>query len=516
MFKIPVKDLRDIYARLIEIARLRKDEGDVDGRPPSTISPADIVMWGAKRRNEGLPGIKIDGRSLNIFEVVELYRQLVYYDRIGKTKLFHKGVEDCVLERDTDESRKTKDKNLYVHVPNIPEGYQYWGKDWTPQVRLTVFINFYSEFLMEMSKKVDPNFPRAEAYVNGLRQKVDDIRPVDEKEMKFIEEFAKEIENRNGGKYSKHLIESIPKIRILEILVPAEHVGEAAYESKVYGYTHLFTTDGEPAIYFPIYRQFGQKYFYDERNCKRLRNINKEEFPACMPLVGLNDRNEALDQHIRLYEEGKYFTRGDQEYKWGRMDTYLHKRRVYNYFRYDVNIPAKLFSKMLILHESLHERNAESSENVEEHLKIKSPPAVLIETMIESFKNITDPYERYHAGGAMCVYLQRFALEGKETVKSEKNKVCRELRKKPDDRELMEKCDRLDTELNFFEMLNKLAAEAEERMVEDEVYEVVFGSNIPEIKYVKDERDLIQNPNEMKYMRIKYNQWLKRQKENGK
>lgn len=501
-----VKDVRDLYPHLQEIARLNADD-DPPGEVPYHISPADMdLYYKSPGPGDDIPAIMINGRSLMAFEIVELYRQLAYFDKHDDEA----GRLDGRIEASEDERQVT--------IPQYAMGHHYWGPEWTIDRRLSFFISLYREIYDSEMGKVDITFPNAKSYTEGnadrearqtrpLRQKEENEKKEKKKKRKEekekILELIDEIKCAGHETYASLIGESMKYMRVREILVPAEKREQAYMEAKSFGYTQLFPRGNESVISFLAYEQFGQKdNFFGERRCAWMTTAAGEKITRCMPLDGLNIRNDALDSFVELYCKGEDVRekRGEAlDYKWARMSHYMRRARVYNYLRYDIpelRDDKKLqafFQKAVILHESIHYRNAQPVSVFESFLNGHFG----IDEILNLLRNINNPYYRNHIMGYYYVQLQRVALERSIVVRREINELKRLHNAGGDGECQCSKCKDLRSRLHFLTQLGVLAEDAEERLIEDEIYSIFFKPSQLSEACAGSPRDLALNRNEV-------------------
>lgn len=489
-----VKDVRDLYPQLQEIADLHADDGeDSPGEVPYHISPSDIdAYYRSPGPGDSIPAITVDGEPLTAFEIVELYRQLAYFDKRDDGA----GRLDGRIGASEDERQVT--------IPQYAMGHHYWGPEWTIGRRLSLFISLYREIYDSEMAKVDISFPNAKSYTEGnADMEARQTRFLNQKEEKKIRTFTDEIRRAGHGTYASLIEDSMKYMRVREIFVPAEKREQAYMEAKHFGYTQLFDLGSEPVISLIAYPQFGQKYnFFGERRCTWMTTAAGEKITRCMPLVGLNNRNDALDSFVDLYCKGADVRErkgATLDYKWARMSHYMRRARVYNYLRYDIpelRDDKKLqafFQKAVILHESIHYRNAQPASFIESFMGGHFG----IDGILDFFHNIGDPYHRNHVMGYYYVQLQRVALERKIVVRREINELKR-LHETGDEGECQcTRCKDLRARLHFLTQLGILAEDAEERLIEDEIYSIFFKPSQLSEACAGSPRDLALNRNEV-------------------
>ena len=467
-----LSEVQDLYPKLQEIARLTGDDGDFSTTDsPYQISPNDIEKY-YKDRVEPLT---IKGRELTPFEIVELYRQLVILDK-----------RDGNLDGKISPLKK-KDN---VYLPRFAHGYQYWGKEWTPERRLNVFVSIYSHIINPLLKDVDLRFPNARNYLSG---KIDSsktrIRPLRNQEKEFVLGVASDLRQKEKPQYADLIEESVDKMAVLNVFAIPETREPAHTQASAFGYSHLFPLSSEKEILLMAYPQFKQWNFFDRRHCAKIGEVER-----CMPLVGLNTRKDILSDYLKPYSLGEDLTNGDPGmfgYKWFRIPQYLLRARVYNYLKYDQDIPQDIFFKMLVLHEALHHRNGS--------FYISRKTSDVFKTTKIFLKSFVDPYIRNTIKGEYYVLLQRAALEKIRTLTMEIEDMTRS--KACFDEDPQRYADGLRGQIAFLEQLSALASEAEENVIEQEVYDVFFGeANLHEHKWT-DEKGQILNPNEVELIR---------------
>lgn len=486
-----VKDVRDLYPHLQDIANLHADDGDdsPDG-VPYHISPSDIDAYHrSPGPGDSISAITIDGRPLTAFEIVELYRQLAYFDKHDDEA----GRLDGRIDASVDERQVT--------IPQYAMGHHYWGPEWTIDRRLSFFVSLYREIYDSEMAEVDLAFESAMGYTEGnVDREAQQTRFLNQKEEEKILTFIDEIRCTGHETYASLIEESMKYMRVREILLPAEKREQAYMEAKHFGYTQIFDLGSEPVISLIAYPQFGQKYnFFGERRCTWMTTAAGEKITRCMPLVGLNNRNDALDSFVGLYCKGEDVRErkgAALDYKWARMSHYTRRARVYNYLRYDIpelRDDKKLqafFQKAVILHEALHFRNAQPLESLLEG-------DLSVGNILDILRNITNPYYWNHLKGSYYVYLQRVSLERSIVVRREINKLKR-LHNSGDDGECQcAKCKDLRSRLHFLTQLGILAEDAEERLIEDEIYSIFFKPSQLSEACAGSPKDLALNRNEV-------------------
>lgn len=494
-----VKDVRDLYPHLQEIARLNADDGDDSpGEVPYHISPSDIdAYYRSPGPGDSISAIMIDGRPLTAFEIVELYRQLAYFDKHDDEE----GRLDGRIDASVDEGQVT--------IPQYAMGHHNWGPEWTIGMRPGFFLSLYPEmYLSEVNelekKQPDKRFENAESYTEGnADREAKQTRPLGSAENEKILEFIDEIRDAGHETYAKLIEDSVKYMRVREILLPAEKREQAYMEAKHFGYTQLFDLGNESVISLIAYPQFGQKYnFFGERRCTWMTTAAGEKITRCMPLVGLNNRNDALDSFVGLYCKGEDVRErkgAALDYKWARMSHYMRRARVYNYLRYDIpelRDDKKLqafFQKAVILHESIHYRNAQPASFFESFISGHFG----IGGILDFFHKIGDPYHRNHVMGYYYVQLQRASLERSIIVRRDINKLKR-LHNSGNDGECQcAKCKDLRSRLHFLTQLEILAEDAEERLIEDEIYSIFFKPSQLSEACAGSPKDLALNRNEV-------------------
>jgi len=536
-----------LYPDLQDLARLHPDDGDdVQGRPPYQITPEDIDLYHkSPGPGDEVPAINVGGRTQTSFKIIELYRQLVHHDK--KDNLSE------VTDGNIGESRWHK----RVVIPKYAKGHHYWGKRWTPMRRLTSFLSNYKEMFNELTGKMDQAFPRAKSYIMGKVSSKNDfddtnleISDLSEEESGFIKTLADDVKKGGFERYASLLEMGEKYAKTLKIHVVPGRVRHARMESKAFGYTHLFIMDDSPVLLIK-YPDFGQANFFDHRGCiflkdeegRPVRNKRGRKVELCMQLDGINKRGTVLENYLKPYSTEYDFTQGMPEklhYKWGRIAYYLRKARVYNLHRYnmqELKDPAtreSIFYKGIVLHEFLHYRNstipaasevlssgmndasqiydrlldellepAEITENLMGGWLLHSGRALIgmgevVEKTARHFiENLSDPYDRNHVAGTYLVYLQAVALEGEMVAEEKLRERRRVLRMNGGDENTDPQCRDLERSLHFVRQLAILAVDAEERLIEDEVYSVLFDKeDLKEFEWATEE-DLILNRNEI-------------------
>lgn len=478
-----VKDIKGLYPYLIEIARLSKDEGDdIPGRPPYHITPNDMSLYNKKLKSKSVSPIKINGEELTPFEVVELYRQLVYQDRQGEagSKYFEKA-EDGEIE----ENRFNKD----VVLPTLSKGHHYWGKEWTQAQRLSTLIEFTSDRFHDVVEKRDPKFRMLRGYLSRNEESPNiEPRHLYPKEIKFIRDTAQKVKMNGFEKFACLIEEVNDQMRVIEIRFPAEKVKNAHMESKAYGYTPLFLSPVDEAganIYFPTYPQFGQRYLFDERGCAVFKPSDGEPFEKCLNLDGVNARSSVLSR-FEAYFSGELAPDAGL----ARNSYYLRKARVYLRFRKDKNLTPEQFYNLNVVHETLHLLNSTSHEH--DH----GPSDLNLFHGVREFLGVmTDQFSASQIVGNYYVFVQRVALDGRMNAEADFQDMKCNNDKNWEQKSIQ--CGKKNNEIRYLEQIRMNAEDAEEEYIEELVYKILFPKeNIKDYNW-GDERNIILNPNEI-------------------
>lgn len=472
MAQYPLSDVVGLYPRLQEIAHLTRDEGDLSPTAiPYQISPDDIQEYYKSRREP----LTIGGRELTLFEIVELYRQLVLFDK-----------KDGNIDG---KIGTPKDKET-VYLPRFAHGYHYWGKGWTPEKRVDLFIETYRSSFDELMKTVNQKFPNARSYLEG---KIDSsrtrIRSLRNEEKEFVHKTAEGLRNNQKPQYADLLEKALDVMNVLSVYTAPEMREPAYTQASSFGYSHLFPADGENQILLISYPQFKQWNFFDRRHCAKIEGVER-----CMPLVGLNTRKDVIRNYLKVYSLGEDLLDGNEKtfgYKWARMSQYLLRTRVYNYFKYAQDIPQDLFFRMLVLHETLHYRNSS--------LGLMYKTSGSTEKVKLLLLGLTDPYICNIIKGEYYVNIQRSAMERKLELTMEIEDLKQaNAHLGPEKTEYI---DQLRGQISFLEQLGSLAGEAEENIIENEVYDVFFGAeNLREHPWATETTQIL-NPNEVELIK---------------
>lgn len=489
-----IKDVMGLYSRLQDIARMNPDEGDMrSGSPPYKITPEDINVNLQKQRDLGDSGsLKIDGVELKPFEIVELYRQLCVFDKKD-------GRFDGKMNYPMFGERVT--------LPLVAKGHHFWGDEWTPINRLMTFITANASTVSTMMQEVDRDFKVAKGFtmasIDRTRTRTrplmfnveDDADLSTYSESQYIEDIARELDARGFEGYASLIDEARGYMAVLEVYIVPELRMSPEMEAKDFGYTHLFNLGNESAIKIMTYPQLGESEIYMTRRPAALTTLDGIEVERFVHLVGEDSRAKIFEEFLKPYYQGRPIADTSEERlseRWKKISHYLRRARVYNYTRYDHEITPALFKKMLILHESLHYRNS----HVPEVVGALRDAKTYVEKIIHVARHMADPYERNHALGAILVELQAISLEASLQVYIKLDSLCKDMAKRDlnpaDDPE----CRRLLEEYRCLEQLRVLAEDAEERLVEDEVYSVFFkADDLQEFDRAFDEERLVLNPN---------------------
>jgi hypothetical protein len=484
----PVKDVKGLYPSLVQVARLHQDEGDDRGDvPPYQITTSDLEAYFSLTRSKKMPAISIGGRTLTAFEIVELYRHLVYFDTVDSRS----GMRDGAI-------KDTRDNEL-VTLPALARGYHFWGDQWTPARRLSFFLSTYGSTYVRIKKEtnLDPQFPYSRMLEdNHADVRNTDTRPLHDYEWKFIEDLSAEINNKGFPEYSELLCGNKENFQVLEIRIAKGQKNTAsAMEAREFGFTSLFAVNGDTdtPIYLVSYPQYGQR---ENVFAKRCRYSSGKD---CKPLVGLNSRKDAIGEYVGPYSKGESLSvNGDSpDYKWRRMPGYLENARVYNYLRYDMNIDQYEFFKGAVLHEALHKRNTMKPDV----LVRLSNLSTAIGEVKRIFRSGLSRYEYSHLLGYYLTNLQANAFEAKLILKARLGACVTRVKEEGRDPNTDSECVKIKADLQYMQQLQILAADAEEKTVEDEVYSTIYADKeLHEYRWASEE-GLTLNPNEIELLR---------------
>lgn len=521
-----VKDVMGLYPDLIKVARLHQDDGDTDPvEPPYQMTPEDLDKYNSTFTFLR-PDIKIKGRQPTIFEMVELYRHLVYYDKA-----------DGALDGNIGKSQHDET----VTIPFYAEGYHYWGESWQPLNRLTAFLDSLPPgMLNEVIKEFEhPDFELSKSSaLDTVKDFNEKGKLPTEKERKFIRDLIQEVSEDGFVEYSDLLklleADDFRLVRIHDHYVIPDITERSGVEAKEFGYVDIYDFGDDSKVFFVRYPQFGQKgNAFASRDVTVLYNSQKKPVERWAPLAGWNEWREAYQDNLERYakekplrvENGK--SERERDYKWARIGYYLRRARVYNILRYELwckkkgedekvahrfgtmdgkkvkfrlGIEQEKFFRCVVLHEALHYRNIKAPRTMPDLINIKTMLPTILNLMRYGGKN----YDVYHFIGNFLVHLQRVADEGWRDFKIKRAKLCDKLEKEGKDPANDPTCQKINRYLGLLEQLRILAVDAEERLVEDEVFSVLFTEEVKEGRVRKpdwyDPKALILNKNEIELL----------------
>lgn len=325
--------LQDTYHRLITIAEqnpqiviaeiLQDDSCHKvnSGEPPLCLSAEDILDL----QNSGNPNILLENGikdPLDPMEILELYRQLILRDAAdGKLDTF------------------LKEENLPLpHLDrNQSTSLRFYGKQWTPDVRLVAYLRGYQEKLDALLAQPSENLQNSRNYVAGrIAGYLEESYPLMGEEQRFITETATHLTQKEQHFAANLVFKMIGRARAIQYResYPFEDLARTMYFSQKdkWGdvsvfYTSLFNAEGQR---LPFFKRDGKKS--NRRLTARKMGFNR------------------LDNYMagKMVHPGEYLHVADVL-----RDTYIY--RYYHFKKTGKTITGQEYFRTVVVHEALHD-----------------------------------------------------------------------------------------------------------------------------------------------------------------
>lgn len=326
--------LQDTYHRLIGIAEgnpqiviediLQDDSCHKvkPGEPILCISPEDILDL----LNSENPNIYLENGNgpspLDPVEILELYRQLILQDAAD-------GKLDTFLQSE----------NLPLpHLDrNQSTALRFYGKPWTPDVRLTTYLKGYQEKLDGLLAKPSDNLQNSRNFVAGrIAGYLEESYPLMGEEQHFITETATHLTRKEHHFAANLVFKMIGRARAIPYRenYPFEDLARTMYFSQKdkWGdvsvfYTSLFNAEGKR---LPFFKREGKK-------SNRRLTARKMGF-------------KRLDNYMagKIIHPGEYLHVTDVL-----RDTYVY--RYFHYKKTGKTITGEEYFRTVVVHEALHD-----------------------------------------------------------------------------------------------------------------------------------------------------------------
>lgn len=327
--------LQDTYHRLIKIAEENPQiviatipQEDAchkvkQGEPPICLSTEDILdLQGSED-----PNISLENGNgpdpLDPMEILELYRQLILRDAAD-------GKLDTFLRAEN------------LPLPHLDRNHstalRFYGKQWTPDIRLAAYLRWYQDKLDDLLAKPSENLQNSRNYVAGrIAAYLEEGYPLMGEEQNFITKTATHLTQKEHHFAANLVFKMIGRARAIPYResYPFEDLARTMYFSQKdkWGdvsvfYTSLFDAEGKR---LPFSMRIGKKS--NRRLTARKRGFNR------------------LDNYMagKTVHPGEYLHVADVL-----RDTYIYR---YYYFKKTgkKTVTGEEYFRTVVVHEALHD-----------------------------------------------------------------------------------------------------------------------------------------------------------------